>query len=423
MTRTVASSQKIHAVDENVEARQGEKGQKMTDQTTMEKPAAPAAAPQAPAAPAQAAAPAQPTQAEQPKKKSGIRRLILPVIVLAAIAGGAWYGHQWWINGRFMISTDDAYIGGDITSLAPKVTGYVDKVNVVANQRVHAGDILVTLDNGDYRIAAEQAEAAIETQNVTLARYDAQIAAAKSAVAQAEAQKTALAATLRGAEITLRRQEDLATKHAGTQADLDNARVALDQAKANLAGADSAIASAQANVTVVVAQRTEAESNIKSLQLAKDKAERDLSFTVLKAPYDGVVGNVAVQKGDLVTPGQRLAALVPVDRLYIDANFKETQLAGIKPGAEVDIEVDALDGHPIKGRVASIAPASGSVFSLLPPENATGNFTKVIQRVPVRIEIPKAALESGKLRAGLSVVVAVDSRTGDASKMHLADSE
>jgi len=236
MTRPASNNPKIRAVDDTAEARQGEEGPSMTEQTTMEKPAAPAAAPQAPAAPAQAAAPAPAAQAEQSKKKSGVRRLILPVIVLAAIAGGAWYGHEWWINGRFMISTDDAYIGGDITTIAPKVTGYVDKVNVVANQRVHAGDVLVTLDNGDYRIAAEQAEAAIETQNVTLARYDAQIAAAKSAVAQSEAQKTALAATLRGAEITLRRQEDLSAKQAGTQADLDNARVALDQAKANLAG-------------------------------------------------------------------------------------------------------------------------------------------------------------------------------------------
>jgi membrane fusion protein (multidrug efflux system) len=303
------------------------------------------------------------------------------------------------------------------------VTGYVAKVNMVANQRVHAGDVLVTLDNGDYKLAADQAEAAIETQKVTLQRFDAQIAAARSAVAQAEAQKTALEATLRGAQITLDRQEDLASKKAGTRADLDNARVALDQAKANLAGGDSAIASAQANIQVVIAQRAEAESQIKSLEVTRDKAERDLSFTVIKAPINGIIGNIAVQDGDLVSPGQRLSALVPVDELYIDANFKETQLDGIKPGAAVNISVDALDGHPIRGRVESIAPASGSVFSLLPPENATGNFTKVIQRVPVRIAVPKDALESGKLRAGLSVVVAIDSRTGDASKMHLADAE
>jgi len=356
----------------------------------------------------------------KPKKKSVVRKLILSVVALGALAGCAYCGHQYWIDGRFMISTDDAYIEGDITNISPKVTGYVAEVNVAANQHVKAGETLVTLDNGDYKIAAEQADAQIATQKLTLARYDAQIAAAKSAVTQAEAQKTALEATVRGAEITLRRQQDLASKKAGVRADLDNAQVAYDQAKANLAGADSAIASAQANIAVVSAQRAEAESQIHSLQLQKAKAERDLSFTLLKAPFDGVVGNLAVQDGDLVSPGQRLAALVPIENLYIEANFKETQVAGIKPGAKVKVEVDAIEGHEIEGTVESISPASGSVFSLLPPENATGNFTKVIQRLPVRIALPKAALESGDLRAGLSVVVAVDSRTGSNDAMRLA---
>ena len=371
---------------------------------------------EAPPAPAAVA-----TEQTPPKKKSGvIRKLILSTLVLAALGGGAYYGHHYWIDGRFMISTDDAYIEGDITNISPKVTGYVAEVNVVANQHVKAGETLVTLDNGDYKIAAEQADAQIATQQLTLARFDAQIAAAKSSVAQTEAQKTALEATVRGAEITLNRQQDLASKKAGIRADLDNAQVAYDQAKANLAGADSAIASARANIAVVTAQRAEAESQIHALQLQKAKAERDLSFTVLRAPFDGVIGNLAVQTGDLVSPGQRLAALVPIENLYIEANFKETQVAGIKPGAKVKVEVDAIEGHEIEGTVESISPASGSVFSLLPPENATGNFTKVIQRLPVRIALPKAALESGHLRAGLSVVVEVDSRTGSNDAMRLA---
>jgi membrane fusion protein (multidrug efflux system) len=366
------------------------------------------------------AASPSPVAETAPRKSNFAKRIILPVAVLAALAAGGYYGHQWWMDGRFMVSTDDAYIQGDITNIAPKVTGYVAKVNVVANQHVKAGDTLVTLDNGDYTIAAEQAEAQISTQKLTLSRYDAQIIAAKSSVAQAESQKTALEATLRGAEISLKRQQDLSSSKAGIRADLDNAKTAFEQARANLAGADSAIAAAQANIGVVSAQRAEAESQIKSLELAKAKAERDLSFTVLKAPYDGVVGNLAVRDGDLVSPGQRLAALVPIENLYIEANFKETQVAGIKPGAKVTIEVDAIEGHEIEGVVESISPASGSVFSLLPPENATGNFTKVIQRLPVRIALPRSALDSGQLRAGLSVVVAVDSRTGDANATHLA---
>lgn len=357
----------------------------------------------------QQAAPQIAAATETPAPKR--RKLVFPIIAIAALAAGGWYGYDWWTNGRFMISTDDAYIEGDIASISPKVSGYIEKVNVVANQHVKAGDPLITLDKEDYRIAADQAQAQIDTEKLSLQRFDAQIAGAKASVQQAEAQKTALEATVRGAETTLKRASDLQSKAVGTVASLDDATVALDQAKANLIGGDAQIATANANIAVLVAQRAEAESTIRSLELARDKAQRDLGFTVLKAPYDGVIGNLAVQDGDLVSAGQRLAALVPTDQLYIDANFKETQIAHMVPGSKVNIHVDAFDEAPIVGTVQSISPASGSVFSLLPAENATGNFTKVIQRVPVRIVFPKEVLDSGRLRAGLSVVVDVDTRT------------
>ncbi|RVM08519.1 HlyD family secretion protein [Sinorhizobium meliloti] len=345
--------------------------------------------------------------AASPKK----RRKILPVLGLVLLGAAGWYGYDWWTNGRFLVSTDDAYIEGDIATISPKVSGYVAKVDVVANQHVKAGDPLVTLDDGDYRIAAEQAEAQIATQKLALSRFDAQISGAKASLAQSEAQKKALEATVRGAELAQKRASELQSKSFGTDASRDSAQVALDQARANLAGAEANIAAAKANITVLEAQRMEAESTIRSLELARDKADRDLGFTILKAPYDGVIGNVAVQVGDLVSAGQRLAALVPTDQLYIDANFKETQIAHLVPGSKVEIHVDAYEDHPIEGTVASISPASGSVFSLLPAENATGNFTKVIQRVPVRITLPADVLAEGHLRAGLSVVVDVDTRT------------
>jgi membrane fusion protein (multidrug efflux system) len=332
-------------------------------------------------------------------------------LAAAALGAGGWYGYNWWTDGRFLISTDDAYVEGDIANIAPKVTGYVAEVNVKANQRVKAGDPLVTLDNGDYQIAVSQAEAQIATQKLTLNRFDAQIEAAVASVAQAKAQKTALEATLHGAKLAEDRASQLRAKAVGTQADLDNARVALDQAQANLAGADANIAAASASIDVDKAQRQESESSIRSLELQLTKAKRDLSFTVLKAPFDGVVGNLAVQPGDFIAPGQRLAALVPVKELYIEANFKETQVAAIVPGSTVRIHVDALGKDAIEGKVLSVSPASGSVFSLLPAENATGNFTKVTQRIPVRIAVPESVLEKGKLRAGLSVVVDVDTRT------------
>lgn len=348
--------------------------------------------------------------ADAPKKKR--RSLVLPILAVALVGAGGWYGYNWWTDGRFLVSTDDAYISGDIAVISPKVSGYVEKVNVVENQTVKAGDPLVTLDQGDYRIALEQAQANVESANLAVSRMDAQIAVGEASLKQSQAQLGALQAVLRGAEITLKRQTELAAKSVGTTADLDNAQIALEQAQANLAAGDAAVTSASANIDLLRAQRTEAVNTVRVQELAVEQAKRDLDFTVLKAPYDGTIGNLSVQTGDLVSSGKRLASLVPLDALYIDANYKETQLGHILPGAKVRVHVDAFDDDTIEGTVESIAPASGAVFSLLPPENATGNFTKVVQRVPVRIAIPQDVLNERRLRAGMSVVADVDMRTG-----------
>ncbi|TPL77287.1 HlyD family secretion protein [Mesorhizobium sp. B2-3-15] len=357
-----------------------------------------------------------PPPAEAPaKKKRSVRSFLLPIIGLALLSGGAWYGYDYWTTGRFMISTDDAYVQADMAFVSPKISGYVDQVLVSENQQVKAGDPLLTIDAGDYKIAVAQAEAQIATLAKTLDRIDAQTKAAQASLQQAQAQKVADRAAADNAGRAQQRAAQLVKTHVGTQAQLDDAQTALDQANAALVGADAQIAAAQANIGVLEAQRAESASTLASLQLGRDKAARDLSFTVLKAPYDGVVGNRSVEQGDLVSPGQKLAVVVPMDKLYIVANFKETQLARLVSGEKVNISVDAIDGQPIQGTVSSLAPASGAVFSLLPPENATGNFTKVVQRVPVRIDVPADALKTGKLRAGLSVVIAVDSRTAPAA--------
>ncbi|PTE10378.1 HlyD family secretion protein [Mesorhizobium helmanticense] len=345
------------------------------------------------------------------KKKRSVRSLLLPIIGLGLLGAGAWYGYHYWTDGRFMISTDDAYVQADMAFISPKISGYVDQVEVSENQQVKAGDPLLTVDDGDYKIAVAQAEAQIATLSKTLDRIDAQTEAARASLQQAQAQKTADQAATDNAARAQQRAAQLLKTHVGTQAQLDDAQTALDQAKAALVGADAQIAAAQANICVLQAQRAESASTLASLQLSRDKAARDLSFTVLRAPYDGVVGNRSVEQGDLVSPGQKLAVIVPMDKLYIVANFKETQLGRLVPGEKVRISVDAIDGHDFEGTVSSLAPASGAVFSLLPPENATGNFTKVVQRVPVRIDVPADVLKTGRLRAGLSVIVAVDSRT------------
>jgi membrane fusion protein (multidrug efflux system) len=202
----------------------------------------------------------------------------------------------------------------------------------------------------------------------------------------------------------------LTAKDYSTKASLDAAIAARDSARAQVKADEAAIQSADANIALLHAQRDQAVQVAKELQVAVDQAARDLSFTVIRAPFDGVIGNRSVQVGDYVTPGKRLTAVVPLDKVYVDANLKETQLAPVVVGQTANVEVDALDGEILKGKVVSVAPASGSQFSLLPPENATGNFTKIVQRVPVRIAIP-ATEAKGRLRPGLSVVVAIDTRT------------
>ncbi|MEZ2328826.1 HlyD family secretion protein [Mesorhizobium sp. RCC_202] len=371
---------------------------------------------EAPEAPTQPVTPVAPPAAEAPaKKKRSVRSFLLPIIGVALLGAGAWYGYDYWTDGRFMISTDDAYVQADMSFVSPKISGYIDKVLVSENQQVKAGDPLFVIDNGDYKIAVAQAEAQIATLAKTLDRIDAQTKAAQASLQQAQASKVADQAAADNAGRAQVRATQLLKTHVGTQAQLDDAQTALDQANAALVGADAQIAAAQANIGVLQAQRAESASTLASLQLTRDKAARDLAFTVLKAPYDGVVGNRSVEQGDLVSPGQKLAVVVPMDKLYIVGNFKETQLGRMVPGEKVRITVDAIDGQTFEGTVSSLAPASGAVFSLLPPENATGNFTKVVQRVPVRIDVPADVLKTGKLRAGLSVVVAVDSRTAPAS--------
>lgn len=350
------------------------------------------------------------------QKKSAQKRKILTGVLVAVLAGAAWYGYEWWTTGRFMVSTDDAYIQGDIMAMSPKVTGYIDEVLVSANSAVKAGDPIFQLDKGDYQIALDGKEAALATQQKTLARIEAQTVAAEAALQQAQASRQSAQAVLTNAQSTMQRVTKLHETRFVSQSELERATTALAQAQAEDANAQAQIAAAEANIGVLKAQYEEASSQTRSLELARDKAQRDLSFTTLRAPFDGVVGNLTGKKGDLVSAGQRIAALVPVNALYIDANFKETQLKNLHGGETVYFTVDALGGEEFEGKIASLSPASGSVFSLLPAENATGNFTKIVQRVPVRIVIPQSALASGKLRAGLSVVVDVDTRTAPQNK-------
>ena len=356
------------------------------------------------------ASPTAPAVAAPQGKRRSSRKLILGFGALLVLALGSWYGHYWWTVGRFLESTDDAYVGAHTATLAAKIPGYLASVDVTDNAEVKAGDVIARIDDGDYTLAAETARDNVAIEQATIERIGKQIAVQESGVAQANAQLASAKAGATRAELELARQQSLAGHEFASRQALEQAQANRDQSVAAVQGAEAGVTAAQANVAVLKAQQQEAQRTLKQFQTALAKADRDLSFAVIRAPFDGVIGNRAVQSGDYVQPGQRLASLVPLHDVYIDANFKETQLSGMRPGQSVTVAVDALPDHDIKGRVASVAPASGSVFSLLPPDNATGNFTKVVQRLAVRIEVPATLRTQELLRPGMSVVVSVNTK-------------
>ena len=317
-----------------------------------------------------------------------MRKRALIGAAVAVLIGAGSYGYDYLTAGRFIVSTDDAYVRADATTLAAKVAGYVASIEVADNSLVHAGDVIARIDDGDYRLAVYAARDKVDTQQATVARIGEQIPAQQAAVAQARAQLVSAQAAQVRAQSEFERQQALAGKEFASQQTLEQARANRDQAAASVQSAKAAIDAALANVEVLRAQQQEASRTLQELRTAQAKAERDLSFAVIRAPIDGVVGNRSVQVGDYVQTGTRLATLVPLASVYVDANFKETQLSRLRPGQPVDVSVDALPDHDIKGTVESVSPASGSVFSLLPPDNATGNFTKIVQRLAVRIRLP-----------------------------------
>ena len=342
-----------------------------------------------------------------PKKKR--RRILLPLILLAVVSGGGYEGYRWFTEGRFIVSTDDAYVKADMSTIAAKVSGYVAAVPIVDNVAVTRGQVLATIDDGDYKNAVDAAEARIETQDATVARIGKQIGAQTAAIDQAKAMLQSAGADAVRDQSEFQRADSLMRSSYGTQQKLDQARADRDRSIAAVANARAAVTAAQAAMDVLQAQKIEAQKVRGELQTALDKANRDLSFTIIKAPFDGVIGNKAVQPGQYVQPGTRLLSLVPLDSAYVEANFKETQIYRLKPGQKVVIKPDAY-GRDLVGTVESLAPASGAEFSLLPPENATGNFTKIVQRLPVRIAVPADVAREGILRPGLSVVVDVHTR-------------
>lgn len=356
-------------------------------------------------------APDAAADAPAPRKRP-VRRMLGLVALCAALGAGGYFGYRYWTEGRFMVSTDDAYVKADMATIAAKVSGYVQSVAVVENQAVKKGDLLAQIDPVDYRLAVDAAKGKIETQGATIARLEAQARVQRSTIDQTRASLAASEADRVRAVAEFNRASELMQHNFGTAQRIDQTRADRDRAIAAVASAQAQVAAAEANLAVINAQRVEAERTRDELGVALDRAKRDLDFATVRAPFDGIVGNKAVQPGQYVQPGTRLLTLVPPQTAYVEANYKETQLRYLRPGQHALVRLDAHSNRAIEGVVESFAPASGAQFSLLPPENATGNFTKIVQRLPVRIRIPADVAVEGILAPGLSVVVDVDTRTG-----------
>ena len=331
---------------------------------------------------------------------------ILSLVLLAALAGG-WY---WLTVARFEFNTDDAYLQSDITVISPKIAGYVAAVLVKDNQQVKPGDVLLKIDDTEFAAKVAQARATVEARRATIANLDSRLVWQQSSIAQAQADVAGAEAELKRASADKQRQQSLLRADFAAHSKVETAEADADKAQATLAKNRAKADAERSQLGVLQTERQQDQAQLAQAQAELALAENDLANTVLKAPVAGVVGNRAAEGGLYVKPGTMLMSVVPLDQVWVEANFKETALRHMSPGQPVSVEIDAFPGVALTGTVDSLAPATGAKFSLLPPENATGNFTKVVQRVPVKISLAPDNVLAGRLRPGMSAYVSIDSR-------------
>jgi membrane fusion protein (multidrug efflux system) len=343
-------------------------------------------------------------------RKPSFRRIALFTLAFLALIGVTGASYYWWTVGRFIESTDDAFVGGDVTVIAPKVAGFISRIPVADNQEVHAGDLLLKLDDRDYRAALAKAEAAVSLQKATLKNLEATRHLQDAFVTQAQAEIAATDAEITRTHDDQIRYKNLAASGTESAQSFENADTAYKQALADGEKSRAALTAAQRQLEVIATQRQQAQAALDAATAERDLSRLDLSYTELRAPIDGIIGNRSAQVGAYATAGSQLISLVPTHGLWIDANFKENQLAQFHPGSPATVKIDLFGRKSFRGRVVSIAPATGAQFSVLPAENATGNFTKIVQRVAVRIQLDDESALLGQLRPGLSVMARVNTK-------------
>ncbi|KPF82598.1 hypothetical protein IP70_21610 [alpha proteobacterium AAP38] len=339
-----------------------------------------------------------------------MNRKIALALAVPLLVAGTYGGWHWWSVARFQEATDNAYVEADITMISPRVEGYVGAVEVVENQMVQAGDVLLRLDDRDLAAKADQARARRDAAAASIANIDSRLTLSGALIRQADAGVAAAQAEQRRAGADAQRYTALATREFASQQKLATTQADAQKAGAALTKAQAALTAERDQLSVLSTERAKAEAALEEANAALVLAENDLEKSVIRAPIAGVIGSSGARVGQFVKAGTQLMALVPVQDAYITANFKETQIGRLRVGQPVELSIDAYPGMKVEGRIDSLSPASGAQFSLLPPENATGNFTKIVQRVPVRVALPKDGPLAGRLRPGLSVEVSVDTR-------------
>lgn len=341
------------------------------------------------------------------EKAKTIRLFVFIVLALALIGGAA----RWWTHGRFIESTDNAYVRADITSITPRVAGEVISVQVKNNQSVKKGDLLLQIDRSDYEARLANAKAAVAVREAALASNVQQKATQRAMIEEARATLDAAKADESRAQKDFQRADTLVKQGVATNQRLDIATATYKSSQASVSRTQAGVRAASQQSATLDADRGRLEAELQAAQASLKLAEIDLAATELHAPIDGVIGDLSARVGERVNAGIRLLSIVPLDTVYVEANFKETQLTKMVQGQQVEIEADTFPGHILKGHINSLAPASGAEFALLPPQNASGNFNKIVQRVPVKVTLDDLGDLRGLLRPGMSVTAQVDTRT------------
>ena len=355
-------------------------------------------------------APEQKAKTSLRPSRQAIKRAALALAVAVGVAAAADFGHYYLSAGRYLETTDDAYVKADSTIIAPKVSGYVAQVLVNDNQPVTAGQLLAKIDDRDFRAALSQARADVAAAEAAVRNLDAQIALQQPIIEQGTADIAAAEANLKFAQEEHARYDGLMKTGSGTVQRAQQTDAALRASNAQLQRAKAGLLAAERKVDVLTTQRAQAVAQRDRASAVEQQAALNLSYTAVTAPVDGTVGARSLRVGQFVQAGTQLMAVVPLDAVYVVANFKETQLTFVRSGQPVELTIDSFHGTKLRGRIDSLSPASGLEFALLPPDNATGNFTKIVQRVPVKIVLDDHKL-AGLLRPGMSAEPTVNTKT------------